>query len=78
MFTLLLKNNIGKIIIMVLVRAVEITVLYFLSLWIWSKMPEPYRMITIVLLAVAYAAYFIVALINDYKYIYNNYDEPVV
>jgi len=65
-----------KIAVIVLIHVMEIVILYFIGMWIWTTMAEPYRLWTLAAMFVIYAVYFVIGTINDYRYVKYYIPEP--
>jgi len=56
-----------RIIKNIILRGIELVILYFTVRWIWDKMPEPYRLWVAILFIAVYIAYAAMQIYNEYR-----------
>jgi len=70
------SEKIKKIAVIVLIHLLEVVIMYFIGMWIWTTMADQYKMWTLAAMLVIYAGYFIVCTINDYRNVKYYIPEP--
>ncbi|MBU1446615.1 hypothetical protein KKD70_05135 [Patescibacteria group bacterium] len=56
-----------RIIKNIILRGIEIVILYFTARWIWDKMPEQYRLWVLIAVVSLYIAYAAMQIYNEYR-----------